>query len=142
MRQNLPPISEPLPRYDIHRHLNGRPQEIRHLFMQLRGSIQALAQEDKKIHEVFHQRYIAYKGGRIMRDFCAVKLDDSKLRVNLHLKENDRGRINDPKNIIQDYKGKGNFSSAHYWFPLSPMDDLSYATSLIRQVYNLMLHYR
>ncbi len=129
-RRGKLPKAERAKAYSVEKLLEGKSSSMVELFQQLSQAIKGLGDS---VEEAPTKLYIAYK---TTRNFCEVEVQSKQLKMWLDIPHKE---LNDLKKMAQDWSGKSHWGTGETQIVLNSLDDVEYATSLIRQSYERTL---
>lgn len=116
--------------YTVEKHLEGKPQEIIDLFMELREFILNLGED---IIEKPLRRYVTYKHGK---NFAEIWIQTNKLKIWLDISPED---LSDPLHLARDVRNVGHWGTGEVEINLGSKEQFNAVTDLIEQSYRQTL---
>jgi predicted transport protein len=116
--------------YTLEQHLEGKPDEIRELVIELQ---QFILDMDSSIEEAPKKLYVSY---RTSQNIVCVEIQKKKLNVFLKLQASD---ISEPRpSTYRDVTNIGHFGTGDAEFTVSSMEDIEIVTPFIQQSYDAL----
>ncbi len=119
-------VSHEVKLYGEDHHLDGKPDEIKHLYSELKERILNLGENI----EIRPRK--CYVGFIANTNFVDINLAKKQLWLWLNLKKDE---LDDPKKIAEDCSSRGHWGNGDYEIGFKPGDDIEYLITLIRQSY-------
>lgn len=116
--------------YTVEKHLEGKPQEIIDLFMELREFILNLGED---IIEKPVKRYVTYKHGK---NFAEIWIQAKQLKIWLDISPED---LSDPLHLARDVRNVGHWGTGEVEINLGSKEQFNAVTDLIEQSYRQTL---
>ncbi len=118
--------------YSIKDHLAGKDKQIGKLFRKSQSKILGLENVAKEVKK----RYIAYKyiADNGSTNVVAIEIQRGGLKVGLNVQ---KGKLNDPQGLVQDFSNIGNFANANYMVTITNESQLEEVFPFILQSYNI-----
>lgn len=116
--------------YTVEKHLEGKPQEIIDLFLELREFILSLGED---IIEKPVKRYVVYKHGK---NFAEIWIQAKQLKIWLDISPED---LSDPLHLARDVRNVGHWGTGEVEINLGSKEQFNAVTDLIEQSYRQTL---
>lgn len=119
-------VSREVKLYSEDHHLDGKPEEIKQLYSELKERILNLGENI----EIRPRK--CYVGFIANTNFVDMNLTKKQLWLWFNMK---KGELDDPRKISDDCSSRGHWGNGDYEVRIKPGDDLDYLMTLIKQSY-------
>ncbi len=116
--------------YTLENHLEGKPNNVKEIFKELRERILEL---DEDINEKALKFYIAYK---LNKNFTEIIVQSKGLKVHFDI---DKSKVNDPENKLEDVSDKGHWATGQLVMKVNTPEDIDYCINIVKQSYENQL---
>lgn len=120
-------VSKEIKVYSEEEHLEGKSEEIKSLYAQLRDKVTSI---DSSVQVFAKKYYIAFVRNS---NFVDALPQGKNIKIWLNLP---KGKLNDPKKITRDVSSIGHYGNGDYELTISSSEDLNNAFDLIVSAYN------
>lgn len=119
-------VSREVKKYEVEDHFKAGWDKSREIFDELRGRIKS----NNGVEEKILKHYIAYEING--KNFAEIVAQAGGLKIYLDINKGDLKDVND---ITRDCSRFGRLATGNVQFKVSALDDIEYATSLIKQAH-------